>query len=73
MGASPEREGGGVRVAEDAADCGDWREAGEGIEVAERVELWHAVIVTDFRSIEKAKTATNSRGFGRSRANIYPH
>jgi len=73
LGAAPEREHCGIRVAEHAADGGVGREAGEGVEVAKRVELRHAVIVTDFRRVEKAKTATNSRGFGRSVTKIYPH
>jgi len=62
----------GPGVAEDAADAINGVEAGEAVEVAESGEIGHAGIVTVFLSHEKAKTATNGRGFGRSPVKNHP-
>jgi hypothetical protein len=62
----------GSWIAEEAADAVDGDEAGEAVQVAESGEMGHATIVTVFRSPEKAKTATNSRGFGRSPVKNHP-
>jgi hypothetical protein len=62
----------GPRIAEDAADAVERDETGEAIEIAESGEIGHASIVMVFRRPEKAKTATNSRGFGRSPVKNHP-
>jgi hypothetical protein len=62
----------GSRIAEDAADAFERDEAGKAVEVAESGEIGHAAIVMVFRCPEKAKTASNSRGFGRSPLVFHP-
>jgi hypothetical protein len=52
-----------VGIAEDAANGRGRDEAWECVEVAEPGEIGHAVIVTNFASGEKHKTATKTREF----------
>ena len=67
---APERNDNGFGIAENAANVIPGNKARETIQVTESGEIGHAAIVTDFRSEEKAKTATKEEEFAACQSKI---